>query len=113
MPLHAKYSLTYLPYCLVPLLLLAALNYWNGLRAVDSTLSFQAQQHLNSLSGEIDRRLQDEQAKLRRAAYSTPLREMLVARRLHQKAAPVEEPPGMDFSTRGLSDSLTDLLGGY
>jgi hypothetical protein len=114
MPLHAKYNLTYLPYCLIPLLLLALLNYWNGLKTVDDTLSFQAQQHLNSLSGEIDRRLQDELANLRRAAYSTPLRERLVARKLDQKTAlPVEQVPGEDFSNRGLSDSLTNLVSGY
>ncbi|PYS74061.1 MAG: hypothetical protein DMF69_02985 [Acidobacteria bacterium] len=114
MPLHAKYNLTYLPYCLIPLLLLAVLNYWNGLRTVDSTLSFQAQHDLNSLSGEIDRRLQNEQSNLRRAAYSTPLRERLGVRRVDPKAEfPGAQDPGEDFSTKGVSDSLTDLLRGF
>jgi len=114
MPLHAKYNLTYLPYCLIPLLLLAVLNYWNGLRTLDTTLSFQAQQHLNSLSGEIDRRLQDEQAKLRRAAFTLPLREMLIARRVDPKVAlPIEQVSGVNLLSRDLSDSLSDLLSGY
>jgi signal transduction histidine kinase len=77
MRLHLKHSLTYLPYCLVPLLLLAALNYWNGLKTVDATLSAQAQSHLNSLAGEIDRRLRDEEVELSRLALSPQLRDLL------------------------------------
>jgi len=61
----------------VPLLLLAALNYWNGLKTVDATLSTQAQSHLNSLAGEIDRRLRDEQVELSRLALSPQLRDLL------------------------------------
>jgi len=114
MPLHPKYNLAYLPYCLLPLLLLAVLNYWNGLRTVDGTLSFQAQQHLNSLSGEIDRRLQDEQSRLRRAAFTLPLREMLIARKVEPKVAvPIEPVAGVNPLSRDLSDSLSDLLSGY
>jgi len=77
MRLHLKHSLTYLPYCLVPLLLLAALNYWNGLKTVDATLSTQAQSHLNSLAGEVDRRLRDEEVELSRIALSPQLRDLL------------------------------------
>jgi signal transduction histidine kinase len=73
---HSKNLLTYLPYCLVPLLLLAALNYWNGLRTVDSTLSALAQSHLNSLAGEIDRRLQTEKHELSRAALAKQLQDI-------------------------------------
>ena len=77
---HSKNLLTYLPYCLVPLLLLAALNYWNGLRSVDTTLSAQAQSHLNSLAGEIDRRLQIEKLDLSRAALAKQLQDVVAAR---------------------------------
>ena len=77
MRLHLKHSLTYLPYCLVPLLLLAALNYWNGLKTVDATLSSQAQNHLNSLAGEVDRRLREEEVELSRIALSPQLRDLL------------------------------------
>jgi signal transduction histidine kinase len=60
----SKPSLTYLPHCLLPVLLLAAFSYWNGLRLVDSTLSSEAQTHLNALSVEVDRRLQVEETEL-------------------------------------------------
>jgi signal transduction histidine kinase len=72
-----KRSLTYLPHCLVPLLLLATLNYWNGLKSVDATLAAQAQAHLNSLAGEIDRRLHDEEIELSRATLSSQLQDLL------------------------------------
>jgi signal transduction histidine kinase len=78
---HSKNLLTYLPYCLVPLLLLAALNYWNGLRSVDTTLSAQAQSHLNSLAGEINRRLEIERLDLSRAALAKQLQDVVAARR--------------------------------
>ena len=78
---HSKSFLTYLAFCLVPLLLLAALNYWNGLRIVDATLSAQAQSRLNSLSGEIDRRLQLERLELSRTAQSKQLLDVMSARK--------------------------------
>ena len=34
-----KPFLTYFVLCAIPLLLLAALNYWNGVRTVDATVS--------------------------------------------------------------------------
>jgi signal transduction histidine kinase len=75
-----KRSLSYLPYCLIPLLVLAALNYWNGLRTVDTTLSEQAQTHLNLLAGEIDRRLRDEEIELSGLAASRELQDLLSKR---------------------------------
>jgi len=72
-----KRSLTYLPHCLIPLLLLAAFNYWNGLKTVDETLSGQAQTHLNLLAGEIDRRLREEEVALSRLASSPELRDVV------------------------------------
>ena len=75
-----KRSLTYLPHCLIPLLLLAAFNYWNGLKTVDETLSGQAQTHLNLLAAEIDRRLRDEEIELSRLATSSQLQNLLSKR---------------------------------
>ena len=80
MSFHSKNFLTYLPYCLVPLLLLGALNYWNGLRSVDTTLSAQAQGHLNALAGEIDRRLGIEKVDLSRAALAKQLQDFMSTR---------------------------------
>ena len=68
-----KRSLTYLPYCLIPLLLLAGFNYWTALKTVDETLSEQAQTHLNLIAAEIDRRLRDEEIELSRLATSAEL----------------------------------------
>lgn len=72
-----KHSLSYLPHCLLPLLLLASLNYWNGLRTVDATLGSQAQAHLNSLAGDIDRRLRNEEIEITRLALSSQVKGLL------------------------------------
>ncbi|HEY5403747.1 MAG TPA: ATP-binding protein [Pyrinomonadaceae bacterium] len=74
-----KHSLTYLPHCLLPVFLIAGLNYWNALKTVDTSLSSQAQTDLNSLSGELDRRLQAEEVELTRVAFSGELSALLVA----------------------------------
>jgi len=66
----SKNFLTYLPYCLVPALLVAIIGYWVGVRTVDSSLSSQAQSHLNALTVELDRRLQQEELELARASLS-------------------------------------------
>ncbi|HEY5402038.1 MAG TPA: hypothetical protein VIK24_04185, partial [Pyrinomonadaceae bacterium] len=68
-----KHSFTYLPHCLLPVFLIAGLNYWNALKTVDTSLSSQAQTDLNSLSGELDRRLQAEEVELTRVAFSGEL----------------------------------------
>ncbi|HYK22797.1 MAG TPA: ATP-binding protein [Pyrinomonadaceae bacterium] len=49
-----KPFLTYFVLCAIPLLLLAALNYWNGIRTVDSTISVIAQDDLNSFNVAVD-----------------------------------------------------------
>jgi signal transduction histidine kinase len=72
-----KHSLTFLPYCVLPLLLLAGFNYWSTLRTVDASLSSQAQSDLNSLAASIDRRLQEEEVVLFRAALSDHVRQIL------------------------------------
>jgi Signal transduction histidine kinase len=80
----------------VPLLLLAALNYWNGLKTVDATLSTQAQSHLNSLAVEVDRRLRDEELELSRIALSPQLRDLLNSKKnstgVGLNSAPLQPP---------------------
>jgi signal transduction histidine kinase len=91
-----KRSLTYLPHCLVPLLLLAAFNYWNGLKTVNETLSGQAQTHLNLLAGEIDRRLRDEEIELTRVATSPELHDVVSKGETSVSArVPVDSKPQM------------------
>ena len=52
-----KPFLTYFALCAIPLLLLAGLNFWNGLRSVDSTVSTIVQNDLNALNVGIDEAL--------------------------------------------------------
>ncbi len=69
--------LTYLLLCLVPLIFLAVLNYWNGLRLVDQTVGDTAQRDLNSLTADVDRRVQQQEAEIRRLASAKSIREFL------------------------------------
>src|SRR5687767_5004012 len=46
--------LTYFILCAIPLLLFAALNYWNGIRTADSILSTVVQEDLNSFNAAVD-----------------------------------------------------------
>src|SRR5262245_37505065 len=68
MILRRKSFLTYLALCAIPLLLLAALNYWNGVRAVESTLSSIVQEDLNSFTAGVDEVLQDQESAILRLA---------------------------------------------
>ena len=58
--MRKKSFLTYFAICAVPLLLLAALNYWNGIRSVDNTVNPIVQADLNSFTAGINQTL-DEQ----------------------------------------------------
>ena len=57
-----KPFLTYFGLCAVPLLLLAGLNYWNGLRTVDSITGAIVQNDLNALNVAMDQQLRDRQS---------------------------------------------------
>ena len=46
--------LTYFILCAIPLLFFAALNYWNGIRRVDTSLSTVAQEDLNAFNAGVD-----------------------------------------------------------
>lgn len=68
MILRRKSFLTYLGLCAIPLLLLAALNYWNGTRAVDATLSSIVQEDLNSFTAGVEEVLQEQESAILRLA---------------------------------------------
>jgi signal transduction histidine kinase len=55
--MRPKSFLTYFVLCAIPLLLLAGLNYWNGLKTVDSTISGIVQNDLNSFNVAVDEEL--------------------------------------------------------
>ena len=53
-----KPFLTYFLICAVPLLLLAALNYWNATRSIDNTANTIVQTDLHSFTGAVDQLLE-------------------------------------------------------
>jgi signal transduction histidine kinase len=55
-----KPFLTYFAICAVPLLLLAALNYWNGIRSVDTAVTPIVQADLQSFTAGINQLLDDQ-----------------------------------------------------
>src|SRR5262245_26305250 len=57
-----KPFLTYLGLCAIPLLLLAGLNYWNGLRSVDSTAGSIVQNDLNAFNVAVDAELRERKS---------------------------------------------------
>ena len=62
--MRSKPFLTYFLICAVPLLLLAALNYWNATRAVDHTLDTIVQNDLNAFVVNVDDVLRDHERVL-------------------------------------------------
>jgi signal transduction histidine kinase len=100
--------LTYLLLCLLPLLLLAVLNYWNGLRLVDQTIGDTAQRDLNSLTADVDRRVQQQEAEIRRLASAKSVGEFLA---VGDKVIDQPPPPvAADFaSALGRNGSLFRL----
>src|SRR5262249_49174266 len=56
--------------CAVPLLLLAALNYWNATRSVDSAVDKIVQNDLNSFIVNVDEVLGDREGVLRKLAVT-------------------------------------------
>jgi signal transduction histidine kinase/lipopolysaccharide export system protein LptC len=72
--LRSKPFLTYFLICAVPLLLLAALNYWNASRSVDHTVETIVQNDLNSFTAAVDRLLDDQGKEVLRVASSNTQR---------------------------------------
>jgi signal transduction histidine kinase len=68
--LRSKSFLTCFVICAVPLVLLAALSYWNATRTVDNTLSRIVQSDLNSLVVNIDDVLKDHESILLKLALT-------------------------------------------
>jgi signal transduction histidine kinase len=62
--------LTYFVLCAIPLLLLAGLNYWNGLRSVDSNIGSVVQNDLNAFSAAVDELLNENQKQILQLAIA-------------------------------------------
>jgi signal transduction histidine kinase len=72
-----KPLLTYFVLCAIPLLLLAGLNYWNGIRAVDSTLSAAAQDDLNSFNAAVSQVVDDQEKTILGLALNSDVRQLV------------------------------------
>ena len=72
-----KPFLTYFILCAIPLLLLASLNYWRGIRTVDSTISSIAQADLNSFNVAIDELIRGQERALLALAMAPEVQSIL------------------------------------
>ena len=75
--MRPKPFLAYFILCAIPLLLLAGLNYWNGLRSVNSTLSSIAQDDLMSFDGAVDQVLEERKREILGFAIKGPVQDLL------------------------------------
>lgn len=75
--MRPKPFLTYFLLCAIPLLLLAALNYWNGTRTVNATVSTIAQNDLNAFSAAVDELLDEHQKSILQLAITPATRELI------------------------------------
>lgn len=79
-----KSFLTYFIFCAIPLLLLAGLNYWNGIRAVDSAIRSIVQADLNSLNVTVDELIGDQERAFLSLASASNLRQILAEKNLSE-----------------------------
>jgi signal transduction histidine kinase len=104
-----KSFLTYFILCAIPLLLLAGVNYWNGLTTVDSTLSVVVQNDLNSLNVAVDEVLRDSERHMRRLAL-TPNVQSALANNTDVNVIPMAGDLQPQFQSLALFDRDRQLL---
>src|SRR5262249_24114600 len=75
--IRRKSFLTYFGLCAIPLLLLAGLNYWNGLRSVDSTTGAIVQNDLNAFNVAIDTELRERKADFLRLSMMRDVQDIV------------------------------------
>src|ERR1041384_3565834 len=72
--------LTYFVLCSIPLLLLAGLNYWNGIRAVDSTLGMAVQDDLNSFNAGVDEVIAEQERAIMGLALNSDIQQQVTGK---------------------------------
>jgi signal transduction histidine kinase len=102
--MRRKPFLTYFILCAIPLLLLAGLGYWNGLRSVDATAGAFVQNDLYALNVAIDKELSERKSELLKLSLMEEVRS-LVDKRTHEFDV---WPQGM-FRTLKLLPELKDF----
>ena len=98
--MRQKSFLTYFAICAVPLLLLAALNYWNGTRSVDATVNTIVQDDLQAFTAGINQMLDEQGNALLKLAVAPQnqtavpgyLKNLTIYDRNHQ---PLRSEPGV------------------
>ena len=75
--MRQKPFLTYFVVCAVPLLLLAALNYWNGTRSVNATVNSIVQADLHSFTAGINHLLDDQGNALLKLAVQPEIQRLV------------------------------------
>lgn len=90
-------------------MVLAVLTYWIGLRIVDQAVADAAQRDLNNLTADVDRRVQQQEAEIRRLASAKTVTEFLA---IGTQSSIDQPPPSLaaDFaSALGRNGSLFRL----
>ncbi len=106
MHIRPKPFLTYLLICFAPLLLLAVVNYWNGITATDAVAGADLQDHLNAFTSGVDNVLHKQEDEIMRFSVSRATQ-----RFVEERSNPRNETPRADLSkeTKGNSDSNGSL----
>ncbi|HKU78081.1 MAG TPA: ATP-binding protein [Pyrinomonadaceae bacterium] len=99
--MRPKSFLTYFLLCAIPLFLLATLNYWNGARSVDATVSSIAQNDLNAFSGAVDEILEENQKSILQLAIAPAARDAVTT--TDAETAIPQSLPRMGGSFRNLT----------
>jgi signal transduction histidine kinase len=81
-----KPFLTYFLICAVPLLLLAALNYWNGIRSVNATVEALVQEDLHAFTASANDVLEDRGSSLLRTAITPDIQRVASDPSFHRSA---------------------------
>ena len=98
--MRRKPLLTYFILCAIPLLLFAGLNYWNGLRSVDSTVRDIVQTDLNALNTAIDQELRERKGDFLRLSMMEEIKYLAD----EQTAADAIHPQGLYLRLKTLPD---------
>ncbi len=75
--MRRKPFLTYLILCAIPLLLLAGLNYWNGMKSVDTAIGAVVQHDLNSFNRAVTELLDENQNSILKLATAPGARRLV------------------------------------
>ena len=81
MVIRPKLFLTFLVFCLAPLILTALVNYWVVARSVESKLTIDHQRELADFKSEVARLLNQDQSELLKLGQSQAMRDYLSSRR--------------------------------